>query len=248
MPRFKTIVEYDGTNYHGWQYQPNVLTIQGEIEKALKKLFHVRIPVYGAGRTDAGVHAHGQVTHLIAPWKHPAQNLKNALNALLPTDICIKNISEIDDKFHARYSAISKTYQYQILNQKLRSPLKRLYSWQVSQELDLEKLQNAANLLVGVHDFSTFGSPTSGTSSTVREIFKTQWELKEEHSVLIFSICGSGFLRSMVRSLVGTLVNVGSGKMSVQDFGFILKSRDRSKAGPTAPAEGLSLISVDYGS
>ncbi|MGC8657508.1 MAG: tRNA pseudouridine synthase A, partial [Desulfomonilaceae bacterium] len=127
MPKFKAIIEYDGTNYCGWQLQPNVPTVQGEIEQALEKIFLQRIPVYGAGRTDAGVHAQGQVIHLVPPWRHPAQNLLRALNSLLPPDVAIKEIGQVDDNFHARHSAVSKTYRYRILNREIRSPLKRLY-------------------------------------------------------------------------------------------------------------------------
>ncbi|MGO8881982.1 MAG: tRNA pseudouridine(38-40) synthase TruA [Desulfomonilaceae bacterium] len=246
MLRFKTVVEYDGTNYHGWQFQPNAVTIQGEIEKALEKLFHTRIPVYGAGRTDSGVHAHGQVMHIVVSWNHPSENLKRALNTLLPDDICIKDVSEVRDDFHARHSAISKTYRYQIFNHRLRSPLKRLYSWQVSQKLNLDELQAASNILLGVHDFATFGTATSGTPSTTREIFEAKWHDGKGSPNLTFTISGSGFLRFMVRSLVGTLVRVGSCKISVQDFGAILESRDRSKSGPAAPSQGLSLVSVEY--
>ncbi|MCX5872477.1 MAG: tRNA pseudouridine(38-40) synthase TruA [Deltaproteobacteria bacterium] len=246
MPKFKTVVEYDGTNYHGWQLQPNVSTIQGEIEKALEKIFHTRIVVYGAGRTDAGVHASGQVAHLIAPWNHSTENLKRAFNALLPEDISIRDVCLAPDDFHARHSAVSKTYQYQILNQDIRSPLRRLYNWEVSQPLDLSKLQEASDLLVGAHDFATFGTPTSGTPSTVREIFEAVWGKTDGGATLIFTIRGSGFLRFMVRGLVGTLVRVGSGKITVPDFGKILESRDRSKSGPAAPPQGLSLISVEY--
>lgn len=246
MPKFKTVVEYDGTNYHGWQLQPNSPTIQGEIEKALEHIFHTRIVVYGAGRTDAGVHASGQVAHLIACWNHPTQNLKRALNALLPDDICITDISIAVDDFHARHSAVSKTYQYQIVNKDVRSPLRRLYNWEMSQPLDLSKLQEASDLLVGVHDFATFGTPTSGTPSTVREIFEAVWGKTDGDATLTFTIRGSGFLRFMVRGLVGTLVRVGSGRISVHDFGKILESSDRSKCGPTAPPQGLRLVSVQY--
>lgn len=246
MPKFKTVVEYDGTNYHGWQFQPNAVTIQGEIEKALEKIFHTRITVYGAGRTDSGVHAHGQVTHIVASWRHPSENLKRAINSLLPDDICIKEVSEVADDFHARHSAISKTYRYQILNQRTRSPMKRLYSWHVNQQLDVDELQAASNLLLGAHDFATFGAATSGTPSTVREIFEARWYGEKGGPNLTFTIRGSGFLRFMVRSLVGTLVRVGSGKLSVEDFRAILESRKRAKSGPAAPSQGLSLISVEY--
>ncbi len=248
MPRFKTIVEYDGTNYHGWQLQPTACTVQGEIEKALEKIFHTRIPVYGAGRTDAGVHAQGQVTHLVAPWRHPAQNLLKALNSLLPSDICVKKVLQVGDNFDARHSAISKTYQYCIFNHAIRSPLERLYSLQIGFPLNLDSLKEASLLLVGTHDFAAFGTPTSGTPSTVREIFEARWQETGEISTVKFTIRGSGFLRFMVRSIVGTLIRVGSGKITVQDFNDIIESCDRSRSGPTAPPHGLSLISVEYDS
>ena len=247
MPKkFKTIVEYDGSNYHGWQFQPDQPTVQGELERALEKIFHIRIPVYGAGRTDAGVHASGQVAHLIASWKHPVGNFQKALNSILPEDICIKDLSEADADFHARHSAISKIYQYQILNQESRAPLKQRFSWRVSRSLSVSKLDEASHYLIGAHDFVSFGSPTSGTTSTVREIYQAGWEKGHEDHMLVFTICGSGFLRYMVRSLVGTLIQVGLGKITVRDFQGILASCDRSKSGLTAPPQGLCLVSVQY--
>ena len=158
MPKLKAVVEYDGSNYHGWQLQPNATTVQGEIEIALSRIFRERIVVFGAGRTDAGVHAIGQVIHIEVPWKHSTDNLKKALNSLLPDDICILGVSTAQDDFHARHSAISKTYRYQILNQEIRSPLKRLYFWEIAYPLDLGKLQEASKLLVGINDFSSFSS------------------------------------------------------------------------------------------
>ena len=247
MPKkFKTIVEYDGSNYHGWQFQPDQPTVQGELERALEKIFHIRIPVYGAGRTDAGVHASGQVAHLIAAWKHPVGNFQKALNSILPDNICIKDLSEADADFHARHSAISKIYQYQILNQESRAPLKQRFSWHVSRSLSVSKLDEASHYLLGAHDFASFGSPTSGTTSTVREIYQAGWEKGHEDQMLVFTICGSGFLRYMVRSLVGTLIQVGLGKITVRDFQGILACCDRSKSGPTAPPQGLCLVSVQY--
>ncbi len=247
MPtKFKTIVEYDGSTYHGWQFQPDQSTVQGELERALEKIFHTRIPVYGAGRTDAGVHASGQVAHLIAAWRHPVGNFQKALNSILPDNICIKDVSEADADFHARHSAISKIYQYQILNQESRSPLKQRFAWHVSRPLNVSKLHEASNCLIGVHDFSSFGAPTSGTTSTVREIYQAGWENRHKDQMLVFTICGSGFLRYMVRSLVGTLIQVGMGKIRVRDFQEILASCDRSKSGPTAPPQGLCLKFVQY--
>ncbi len=239
-------MEYDGSNYHGWQLQPNANTVQGEIEKALSRIFHERIVVFGAGRTDAGVHATGQVVHVLVPWKHSADDLKKALNSLLPDDICILSVSTAQNDFHARHSAISKTYRYQIVNQQTRSPLKRLYFWEIAYPLDLGKLQEASKLLIGIHDFSSFGAPTSGTPSTVRKIHEAFWEKDENSNTFSFTVRGSGFLRFMVRSLVGTLVRVGLGKISVGDFADIFMACDRSKAGPIAKPQGLFLVKVEY--
>ncbi len=246
MPKLKAVVEYDGSNYHGWQLQPNATTVQGEIEIALSRIFRERIVVFGAGRTDAGVHAIGQVIHIEVPWKHSTDNLKKALNSLLPDDICILGVSTAQDDFHARHSAISKTYRYQILNQQTRSPLKRLYFWEIAYPLDLGKLQEASKLLVGINDFSSFGAPTSGTPSTVRKIYEAFWEKDDVGNTFSFTITGSGFLRFMVRSLVGTLVRVGLGKITVGDFADIFRACDRSKAGPIARPQGLFLVTVEY--
>lgn len=239
-------MEYDGTNYHGWQLQPLVATVQGEIEKALAYIFHQRIVVIGAGRTDRGVHARGQVFHMVVQWKHPPENLKKALNSVLPKDIAILDIEAVSDNFHARHLAFSKTYRYKILNQENRSPLKRLYFWEIPCPLDLAKLQDASGYLIGVHDFSSFGTPTSGNLSTVRRIFEAYWEREEDRNIISFTITGSGFLRFMVRSLVGTLVRVALGKITPTDFAEILESCDRSRAGPVAKPHGLSLDYVKY--
>jgi tRNA pseudouridine38-40 synthase len=243
---YKVVVEYDGTLYHGWQVQRGVLTIQGRMEDALGRILRRPTRVHGAGRTDAGVHAVGQVAHFFADWPHSAADLQRACNALLPPDITITSLQPNDDDFHARFSAKSKTYMYTILNKPLRSPLGRLYSWHVPQPLDIKGLNDAADHLKGSHDFAAFGSPTDGTSSTVREIFEAAWSEGVPPGILQFTIRGTGFLRYMVRSLVGTLVLVGRAKISPDDFHGILISCDRSKSGPTAPARGLCLHSVDY--
>ncbi len=246
MNKFMALVEYDGTNYHGWQLQKGVPTIQGSMELALERILGTPVRVHGAGRTDAGVHAKGQVMHFFANWSHAPQELERACNALLPADIALHGLRPAPDAFHARHSARAKTYRYRVLNRALRSPLQRLYALHVPKPVDLESLQEAAAYLEGTHDFAAFGAPTEGTPSTVREVLNAQWETSPTEGVVNFAIRGTGFLRYMVRSLVGTLLQVGAGKMSPQAFQAILLSRDRSRSGPTAPPQGLCLVSVDY--
>ncbi len=247
MTKFKAVVEYDGTAYHGWQLQKRLPTIQGEMERVLSRLLDVPIRVHGAGRTDAGVHARGQVAHFIGDWSGGVTALHKACNALLPPDIALSSLQTAADDFHARHSARSKTYCYRFLNRSLRSPFHRLYAWHIPQALDTESMALAAGHLLGSHDFSAFGSPTDGTTSTVREIIDTRLTKDSTGEVLLFSITGTGFLRYMVRSLVGTLVLVGKKKIVPADFLAILESCDRSRSGPTAPPHGLSLMSVHYG-
>lgn len=246
MSKFKAVVEYDGTAYHGWQLQKDLPTIQGQMEKALERILGTPTRVHGAGRTDAGVHAAGQVGHFIANWSHPPAELGRACNAMLPQDITVRSLEPAAEDFHARHSARSKTYVYRILNLPLRSPLLRLYSWHVSYPLDFSSMEEATAYLAGSHDFAAFGSPTDGTPSTVREVLHARWDRDQVDSLLEFTICGTGFLRYMVRSLVGTLALVGSKKIKPDEFQEILESRDRSKSGPTAPPQGLCLKSVQY--
>jgi len=246
MNKFKAVVEYDGTSYHGWQLQKDLPTVQGQMEKALERILGTPTRVHGAGRTDAGVHAKGQVAHFIANWSHPPEELGRACNAMLPQDINVRSVEHAAEDFHARHSASSKTYVYRILNTPLRSPLLRLYSWHVPYALDTRLMETATTHLVGSHDFAAFGQPTDGTPSTVREILHAVWDREPIDGLLGFSICGTGFLRYMVRSLVGTLVLVGSKKIRPEEFREILQSRDRSRSGPTAPPHGLCLKSVQY--
>jgi tRNA pseudouridine38-40 synthase len=244
MGKFRAILEYDGTAYHGWQLQPDVPTVQGAVEQALEKITSGPVRVHGAGRTDAGVHAKGQVAHFTSDWSRSVAELQRALNAVLPHDVAIRELTVAADDFHARHSAISKTYKYTILNQTLRSPLFRLYAWHIDQQLDITAMNLAAEHLIGSHDFSSFGALTDGTTSPVREILAADWEHEAEN--LCFTIIGTGFLRYMVRSLVGTMVMVGRGKIRPSDFKNILESTDRSMSGPTAPPHGLCLMSVRY--
>jgi len=246
MIKFMAVVEYDGTAYHGWQLQKDLPTVQGACEAALERIVRSPTRVHAAGRTDAGVHASGQVAHFSIPWKHSPADLLRACNALLPPDITVRMLEPAPDDFHARHSAISKTYVYKILNLPLRSPLNRLYSWHIPHDLDLASMDRAAASLVGQHDFAAFGSPTDGTPSTVRCVLETSWHREETQGLLCFTISGTGFLRYMVRSIVGTLALVGSGKISSSKFAAILRSSDRSRSGPTAPPHGLYLQSVSY--
>jgi tRNA pseudouridine38-40 synthase len=245
MTKYAAIVEYDGTAYHGWQLQNELPTVQGALEQALVRILGASTRVYGAGRTDAGVHASGQVAHFVADWRHSEHSLLKACNALLPPDVTVIQIHRAPESFHARHSARAKTYVYSFLTRPIRSSVSRQYLWHVPRPVDVAAMKEASAHLLGAHDFAAFGAPTDGTPSTVRQIFRSDWEIVEEH-VLRFIIKGSGFLRYMVRSIVGTLVLVGYGKISPSDFLRILESKERSKAGPTAPPHGLSLVSVEY--
>jgi tRNA pseudouridine38-40 synthase len=246
MKKFMAVVEYDGTAYHGWQLQKSLPTIQGAMEAALAHILGKLIRVHGAGRTDAGVHATGQVAHFSAEWNRSPEALQKGCNALLPPDAVIRDLTVVPEDFHARHSARSKTYVFSILNHPLRSPLNRNYSWHVPYTLDLNSMTEAAACLKGTHDFAAFGSPTDGTTSTVRQILSAGWHMDETTGLMCFTIRGTGFLRYMVRSIVGTLVQVGSRKISPSDFAAILQSCDRSKSGPTAPPHGLCLQLVEY--
>ncbi len=246
MKKFKAVVEYDGTHYHGWQLQKDLPTIQGSIESALGRIVGTPTRVHGAGRTDAGVHAVGQVAHFSADWSHSTEELRKGCNALLPEDIALRSLGRASDDFHARHSARSKTYEYRILNLPIRSPLLRLYAWHVPHQLELKLMNRATSHLVGSHDFAAFGTATDGTPSTVREILEARWEMTDSEGAIRFTIRGTGFLRYMVRAIVGTLVMVGRAKITPEEFNGILVSCDRSMSGSTAPPHGLCLVSVDY--
>ncbi len=246
MKKYRAVVEYDGTNYHGWQLQKDLPTIQETIELALVRILGTPTRVHGAGRTDAGVHAIGQVAHFSADWRHSTEELRKGCNALLPGDIVLRSLEPSNDDFHARHSAQSKLYEYQIFNQPIREPLQRLYTWHIPYPLQLRLMDRATSYLLGSHDFAAFGSPTDGSPSTVREILEAEWETTDSHGIVRFTIRGTGFLRYMVRTIVGTLVMVGKGKITPGQFNEILVSCDRSLSGPTAPPQGLRLVSVDY--
>ncbi len=243
--RFKLVIEYDGTAYHGWQRQKSDASIQAEIEKAITVMTRQAITLIASGRTDAGVHALGQVAHFTCTSAIKPEDFLRGLNSLLPADIVIKTCAAVPESFHARYDAKRKTYRYRILNRRLPSALDHRYVWHVRKELRVADMQATADLVTGQHDFKAFEGTGSPRSSTIRNIFRADLA-KSANGYLIFEIEGDGFLRYMVRNIVGTLVEVGTGRITPVCFGKILASRDRGQAGATAPPQGLFLVSVEY--
>lgn len=245
MRTIKLTIEYDGTNYQGWQVQPKGPTIQGVLEETIRKITNEAVRLVGSGRTDAGVHAFGQVAHFKTNSKISLQSMQRALNSLLPKDIVIRKVEEVNEDFHARKSCKSKVYEYWILNQNLRSVFHHHYAWHIPQTLNLQEMKEATQYLIGQHDFSSFRSVGTPTRTATREVIRAEWR-REKGGLLRFEIEATGFLKQMVRAMVGTLVEVGRGKITPLEFRKILESKDRKKAGPTAPAHGLYLKEIKY--
>lgn len=242
--RFRALIEYDGTGYFGFQKQrQGVITVQSTLEAALEKMGQQSVSVIGAGRTDSGVHALGQVISFEIAWDHGVEILQRALNALLPADIVIKEISLVQPEFHPRYHAQRRAYCYQIYNQPVRSPHRHWYSWHVPHPLDSVSMNQAAHYLVGTHDFATFGRPPKGTN-TVRQVFQAEWSYQSDW--FRFHIEADAFLYRMVRSIVGSLKLVGEGSWTVAEFLLAFQARDRSYVQVVAPPQGLFLLSVTY--
>ncbi len=242
---FKLVLEYDGSNYHGWQRQEGVLTIQEVMESRLEVMLGSPVSVRASGRTDAGVHARGQVVNFYSRTRLGANEIQQGLNSLLPPDIVVLQAREVPDSFHARFCATGKTYAYQILNRSVASALERKYAWHVRRTLSREPMIQCLRYLIGEHDFAAFMASGSSVSSTERHLFQADLEEPDgEHVVFVFK--ANGFLRHMVRNLVGTLVEVGKGRKTPEEFIRVLESKDRKQAGMTAPAHGLFLVSVDY--
>ncbi len=245
MKNFKFIIEYDGTAYHGWQRQKDDRTIQQEIEQALAEMTRGPVPINGSGRTDAGVHAYGQVANFHCETDLTPEVFKKGLNSILPKDIVIKDCQRVSGSFHARYDVKSKVYHYRIWNYELPLAIGRHYAWHIRRKLNVTAMQSAMAHLIGEHDFKAFEGTGSPRSHTIRRVSIA--ELSEDvDGALIFKIEADGFLRYMVRNIVGTLVDVGLGKIPPADVKVILESKNRGNASPTAPAHGLFLMEVKY--
>ena len=245
MRRIKLVVSYDGTAYCGWQLQPNGVTIEEVLNQALSSLLKEDIQVIGASRTDSGVHAMGNVAVFDTESRIPGDKICFALNQRLPDDVRIQASEEVPLTFHPRKANCVKTYEYKILNRKIDMPLQRLYSYFCYFNLDLEKMQKAASYLIGEHDFKSFCTVRTQAEETVRTIYSLN-VTKDADDMIHIRISGSGFLYNMVRIIAGTLMKVGMGVYPPEHMEEILEARDRQAAGPTAPARGLTLISMEY--
>ncbi len=241
---YKLLLEYDGTNYHGWQIQPTGATVQGTLEAVLARILNTPVRVRVAGRTDAGVHALGQVATFQATTPLNLVRFQHSLNSVLPSDIVIRAISKVADTFHPRYDAHSRTYQYRIWNRPSPSAMHVRYSWHIPYPLDQDTMNAAATLLIGHHNFSSF----QGADSVERTPWRTVMHsaICRERDFLVYTVEARSFLRHMVRNIVGTLVDVGRGALSVDEFSTVFAARNRSRAGLNAPPQGLFLVTVRY--
>ena len=235
MRRVKLVIEYDGTAYHGWQRQPHVISIQEKVEEAFVRSSQKKVKVIGSGRTDAGVHAWGQVAHADIETPLSDDILLKALNYHLPEDIIVKELKTISDRFHSQRSATSKTYHYQILNQPVASPLVRQQCWWMRKPLDIGRMNDAAQFIVGKHDFKAFQNSGNPMKDTVREIYRSEFVKKDPF--IVYEITGSGFLKQMIRNLMGVYVRIGHGKLTLHDLERILEGKDRRRAPQGAPPE-----------
>jgi tRNA pseudouridine38-40 synthase len=247
VPRIlKLTLSYDGTRFVGWQRQAEGASIQGLLEEALGRFEGGPVTVHGAGRTDAGVHALGQVASAQVTCLHAVDALLRGLNASLPPEVRVTAVEEAPPDFHARFSARSKTYRYLLRNAPIVSPFERAYVWHVPEPLDVEAMREAAAVLVGTHDFAAFGSAGSETKDTVRTIAWSDVQLRDAEGLLAYEVAGTGFLRHMVRAIVGTLVEIGRGRRPASSMSALVAGRSRADAGATAPSHGLFLVRVDY--
>lgn len=244
--RVRLTVAYDGTAYHGWQLQPGAVTIESKLNECLSELLKEDIQVIGASRTDSGVHALGNVAVFDTCARMPADKISYALNQRLPEDIRIQKSEEVPLEWHPRRCESRKTYEYRIYRGEFPMPVKRLYALFTYHKLDVEKMRQAARYLEGEHDFKSFCQTGAQVETTVRTIYSA--EIIEDGAELVVRVCGGGFLYNMVRIIVGTLLEVGQGKREPEDILKILEKRDRSAAGPTAPAHGLMLIKYEFSS
>ncbi|HUS80083.1 MAG TPA: tRNA pseudouridine(38-40) synthase TruA [Armatimonadota bacterium] len=244
MRKVLLVVQYDGTAYHGFQRQPQLMTVQRRLEETCERVLGEKISIAAAGRTDAGVHAIGQAVAFPLLSPIPLEGLVRALNDALPTDVSVVSAQEVPEEFHPRYDCKSKLYSYRILNRELPSPFINRYAWHVPEALDVELMQAAGEKLVGRHDFASFCAAGGSAGDTVRSL--SRLDVAREGELVEMRAEGDGFLYMMMRIIVGTLVEVGLGRLSVEEVGWILAARDRNKAGPTAPPQGLCLVKVSY--
>jgi tRNA pseudouridine38-40 synthase len=246
MAHYQAILEYDGTEFLGFQRQRTGRTVQGELEQALRQVGWAGASVLAGGRTDAGVHAVGQVVAFGFEWKHGPAELLRAVNANLPPDAAVRALAECAPDFHPRYSAKGRRYRYTLYSAPRRAPLMARYAWHVPAPLALAPMQAASRYLLGRHDFAAFGDDPDEGSNTVRTVAQAEWTLSPTPGRLDFDIQAEAFLHRMVRSLVGALKRVGEGSLSVEAFGAILESRDRARCPAVAPPQGLCLMEIMY--
>lgn len=243
MMRYKVTVQYDGTNYCGWQKQPNGVSIQEKLTEAFSVVAR-DVSVTGSGRTDSGVHARAMVCHVDAETSVPVESLAKAVNSHLPTDIAVLSCEIADKDFHARYSAKRKTYAYHVYVSETTLPLLERYAVRLDKKPNIEQMKKGAREIVGEHDFKCFLASGSSVKDTVRTVYSI--DIEEQGEEIVFKVCGNGFLYNMVRIIVGTLLEVGYGKKSPNEIKEAILSGERNKSGKTYPAKGLELFSVDY--
>lgn len=244
MHSIRLVIEYDGTGYCGWQLQPNGLTVQQVMEEALAQLLGEHVRLTSSGRTDAGVHARGMVACFRTSRTLPPKAYTEGLAAFLPRDIAVRSAEEVPESFHPRFDAVGKHYRYTILSSRSRSPLNRLYTWQVKEPLDLELMGRGGEHFIGEHDFAAFRGYNCSAKTTVRTIHSL--EVTRQGEFVVIDVKGSGFLKNMVRIMVGTLAEVGRGKLLPEDIPALLSGGSRPDAGATAPPQGLCLVEVYY--
>lgn len=245
MRNFRIVIQYEGTRYQGWQKQNSTEnTLQGKFETLLSRMAGEPVEIAASGRTDAGVHAFGQVANFHMDTQMTPQELMERINSYLPEDVAVISCEEAAERFHSRLNAVKKTYRYRILNSSVPHVFDRRYVWQMAEPLDIAAMREAANHLLGSHDFKSFTSAKKSKKSTVRCIESI--EIKKQGDEVVMEFTGDGFLFHMVRILVGTLVEVGTKKRSPEDVNRILEACDRQQAGPLAPAQGLALMRVYY--
>lgn len=242
--RVRLWVAYDGTNYHGWQLQENGITVESVLNRALEELLGEEIRVIGASRTDSGVHALENVAVFDTGSPIPAEKICHALNARLPEDIRVQRSEEVGADWHPRHCSSKKTYEYRIYRGEISQPVRRLYTCHIYRELDVDAMRKAASFLEGEHDFKSFCQTGGQNRTTVRRIYRL--ELEEQGPELVIRVTGAGFLYNMVRIIAGTLMEVGFGRIPPEEIRTILEKRDRSAAGPTAPAQGLTLVKYEF--